>query len=69
MDESNRSDDAVAAPQEPTARRWTWAQDLCIAVGVLAVSSGAAIFHVGAGLIVFGLALVLVGVRATPSVT
>jgi hypothetical protein len=61
MHESNASD----APQEgATARAKAWAPDLLTGVGVLAAAAGAGVFHVGAGLVVFGLALVLIGSRA-----
>jgi hypothetical protein len=63
MRDPNPSEDPAAPPAESPARAGALAPDLLTGVGVLSAAAGAGTFHVGAGLIVFGLALILIGAR------
>jgi len=62
MDESNHSDNA-GAPAAPPARVAKVVPDVLVSIGVLSAATGAGLFHLGLGLIVFGAVLILIGSR------
>lgn len=61
MRESRPSDDQAATTQPPKRERDF--SDVVVSAGVLCVSAGAALIYLPAGVIVFGLALILIGAR------
>jgi len=58
MDESKPSDGPVSRPRRAVP-------DVFVALGLVALSAGAWLFHPGAALILLGAALVLIGTRGS----
>lgn len=55
--------DSMPSDKSRARGQWAWRSDLLVFLGLALLSYGAWLFHHGAGSIVLGLALILIGTR------